>query len=136
MMAVDFLLHPVGQPFDEIAAAQRIDRLRDAALVRDDLLRTQRDLGAELGGDLEGFVVGAGEDRLRTAQHRRHGLDRDARDVVVGLHAGKRGAAADDAEAEHQRLRVGDPIAFLQQLAQSRRPARNLATSSKKSMCT
>ena len=36
-------LELVREPLDEVAAAERIDGVRDAALVRDDLLRAERD---------------------------------------------------------------------------------------------
>src|SRR3546814_8625193 len=51
-----------------------------------------------------------GEDRLRPAHHGSHRLDRDARDIVVWLEPGERGAAAHHAEPEHQRLGIGNQI--------------------------
>ena len=42
----------LGQPFDVIAAAQGIDRLGDAGFIGNDLLRSERELGALFGGDV------------------------------------------------------------------------------------
>ena len=117
-------------------AAERVDGVRDAALVRHDLLCAQRNFSREFGRDLERFVVCAGEDRLRAAEHGGHGFDRDANDVVVGLRRGQRGAAANHAEAEMQCLVVDDAVAIPQDLRPDAPPARNFAISSKKSMCT
>ncbi len=68
-----------------------------------------------LGRDLERLVEGAGEDRLRAAEHGSHGLGADAHDVVVGLRADQRRAAAHHAEAEHLRLGILDAVTLLQQ---------------------
>src|SRR5690606_37925881 len=73
----NLLLHAIRQPLDEIASAEGIDRSRNAGLVSDDLLRAQSYLGADLRRNLEGFVVGAGEDGLSSAEHRRQRLRAD-----------------------------------------------------------
>src|SRR5581483_6412848 len=47
--ADDLLLHLVGERLDEVRAAERVDRARDARLVGEDLLRAQRERRARLG---------------------------------------------------------------------------------------
>ena len=65
------LLEAVGERLDEVRAAERVDRVRDARLVRDDLLRAQRDLDGLLGRQRERLVVGVRVQRLRAAEHAR-----------------------------------------------------------------
>ena len=77
--------HIERQALDEIRAAQRIDRVRDAAFVGDDLLRSQRDSRRVLGRQRQRFVQRVRVQRLRSAEHRGQRLDRDADDVVVRL---------------------------------------------------
>src|SRR5208283_1533559 len=85
------------------------------ALMRNYLLRAQRNLGALLGGNLKRLVERGGENRLRAAEHRCHRLDRDPRNVVVGLRGGERRPAAYHAEAEQAALRIGRAVALLHQ---------------------
>ena len=135
-VGVGLLLHAVGQRLDEVGAAQRVDRVRHAGLVGDDLLRAQRDPHRLLGGQRERLVVGVGVQRLRAAQHAGQRLDRRARDVVQRLLGGQRHA---------RRLHVGahaatsagraPPKVSRSSRAQIRRAARSLAISSKKSIC-
>ena len=63
--ALDF----VGQRFDEIGAAERIDGVCDAGFVGDDLLRAQRDRRREFGRHRPGFVERIGVQRLRAAEN-------------------------------------------------------------------
>src|SRR5262249_9006477 len=76
------LFHIDRQLFEEVGSAEGIDGLRDAGFVGNDLLRTQGDAGGFGGGQSQGFVVRIGMERLRSAQHRGHGLDGHAGDVV------------------------------------------------------
>src|SRR6185437_11071990 len=76
--------------FDEVAAAQRICRVGDAALVGQHLLRAQRDGDGVLAGERVGFVERVGVERLRAAHHRGKRLDRGANHVVIRLLPGER----------------------------------------------
>src|SRR3546814_4087092 len=61
------------------------------------------------------LVERGGEDRLRATEDGGHRLDADAHHVVEGLCRGERRSAADDTEAEHQRLLVGNAVALAEQ---------------------
>ena len=113
--ALHLPFHLVGEKLDQVAAAQRVDGVRDSALVGDELLRAQRELGREFGRQLQRLVERGREDRLGASQDGGHGFDCHADDVVVGLRCGERGPAADDAEAEMQRLLVVDTVALAEQ---------------------
>ena len=64
-------LHLVRERLDEVGAAERVDRVRDAGLVGDHLLRAQRDPDRLLARQRERLVVGVGVQRLRPAQTHR-----------------------------------------------------------------
>ena len=87
-------------------AADRIDRVGDAALGRDDLLRPQRDARRFLGRQRQRLVAAVAVQRLRAAEHRRQRLQRDADDVVVRLLRGQRAAGGLRVEAQLLRARV------------------------------
>src|SRR5208283_2917453 len=61
------LLDFVGESFDEIRAAERINRVGDAGFVGYDLLRAQGEGGGKFGGKRPGFVEGIGVQGLRAA---------------------------------------------------------------------
>src|SRR5207237_19793 len=67
------------------SASERVDRLGDAGLLRDDLLRSQGDPDRLLGRQPERFVVGVRVERLSAAEDRGERLDRGADDVVLWL---------------------------------------------------
>ena len=86
------LLHLVRQGLHEIGAGQGVDRVGDAGLLGDDLLRPERDLHGMIGGEAEDLVEGVGVERLGAAEDRGERLDRRPDDVVVGLLGGERAA--------------------------------------------
>jgi hypothetical protein len=63
------LLHVERQPLDEVGPAERIDDVHDAALVRDDLLRAQRDGGGLGRRQRQRLVERIGVQRVRAAEH-------------------------------------------------------------------
>ena len=87
--------------------ADRIDGVRHAALVRDDLLRAQRDARRFLGRQRQRLVAAVAVQRLRAAEHRRQRLQRHPHDVVVRLLRGERAAGGLRVEAQLLRPRVG-----------------------------
>src|SRR3712207_3636380 len=62
------LLDGVGERFDKVRAGQRIGRVGQAALVRQDLLRPQGDPGAPLGRQRERLVESVGVQALGAAE--------------------------------------------------------------------
>jgi hypothetical protein len=62
-----------------VGAAERVDRVDDAGLVRDHLLRPQGKSDGVLGGQGERLVVRVGVQRLRAAENRRQCFDRRPR---------------------------------------------------------
>ncbi len=101
------VLDLASQLLDVIRAGERIDRVGDAGLEADDLLRAQRDSRRVLGRQRQRLVAPVGVQRLRAAHDRRHGLHRDADDVVVGLLRRQRAARRLRVEAQLLRPRVG-----------------------------
>ena len=79
------LLEVVGQALDEVRTAEWIDAARDARLVRENLLRPERQRGSLRGRQRERLVQGVGMQRVGPAEHRRERLQRGAHDVVRGL---------------------------------------------------
>ena len=59
------------------------------------------------GRQRQRLVAPVGVQRLRSAEHRRERLHRDADDVVVGLLRGERAAGRLGVEAQLQRARIG-----------------------------
>ncbi len=86
------LLHIERQLFDEVAAAQRIGDVGHPGFMRENLLRPQRDAGRIFGRQRQRLIKRIGVQRLRSAQHRRHRLQRHPDDVVLRLLRGQRNA--------------------------------------------
>ena len=107
-------LQLVGQRLDEVGAAERVDRVGDAGLVRDHLLRAQRDPHGVLARQRERLVVGVRVQRLGAAEHAGERLDRRPHDVVQRLLGGQRHARGLRVEAHQPRLRVARPIGVAQ----------------------
>ena len=72
----------------------------DAALVRDDLLRAQRQRRGLRGRQRERLVERVGVQRVGAADHRGERLQRGPDDVVVGLLRGQRDAGGLGVEAQ------------------------------------
>ena len=60
-------LDVVGERFDEVGAAERVNSIGDAGFVSDDLLRAQSDGGGKFGGQRPSFVERIGVKGLRAA---------------------------------------------------------------------
>src|SRR6267143_657251 len=110
---VDFLdvipsatLDFIGESFDKVGAAERIDSVCDAGFVGDDLLGAQGNGGGELRRQRPGFIEGICVQRLRATEHRGEGLDRGADNVVVGLLRGQRAAGGLRMKAQRPGARV------------------------------
>src|SRR6266540_1303976 len=93
-VAVRVLLELVREGLEEVRPAERVDRVRDAALVRQDLLRPEGDPRGFLVRHLVRLVVRVRVQRLRAAENRGEGLHRRAHDVDLRLlgrqaHAGR-----------------------------------------------
>ena len=106
--ALDF----VGQRFDEVGAAERIDGVGDAGFVGDDLLGAQRDRRREFGRQRPGFVERIGVQRLRSAENGGERLQRGAHDVVVGLLRGERAAGRLRVESQRPGARIFRAVAL------------------------
>ena len=87
-------------------------------LVREHLLRPERDPGGVLGRERERLVEAVRMQALGAAAGRRERLDRDPDDVVLGLLRGEGRTAGLGVEAERERLRVRGAEA----VAHQRRP--------------
>ena len=86
------LLDRVRKRLDVVGAGQRVGRVRQAALARQDLLGPEGDARAPLGREREGLVEGVGVQALGPAKHGGERLDGGADDVVLGLLGRQRGA--------------------------------------------
>ena len=75
----------VGERLDQVGAGERVDRVGDARLVRDHLLRAQRDPRRALGRQRERLVEPVGVQRLGAAADGGEALERDPDDVDLGL---------------------------------------------------
>ena len=87
-------------------AAERIHRVRDAGLGRDDLLRPQRNPRRVLGRQRQRLVAAVAVQRLRAAEDGGQRLDGDADDVVVRLLRRERAAGRLRVEAQLLRPRA------------------------------
>ena len=103
------LLDLIGQLFDRERAGDRVDRIRGAGLRRDDLLRAERQPRRFLGWQGQRLVAAVAVERLGAAEDRRHRLDGDPDDVVVGLLGGEGAARGLGMEPQLQRAGVGGP---------------------------
>ena len=74
-VAPDLALGLVRQRLDEPRAAERVDRVRDAGLLGDDLLLAEGEQRGLLGRDGERLVERVGVERLRPAEDRGERLD-------------------------------------------------------------
>ena len=104
-----FALELVGERFDVVRAAERIDDVRHARLVGEHLLRAQRDLHRFFRRQRERLVHRVRVQRLRAAEHRGERLIRDAHDVVHRLLRGERDAGGLRVEAHDPRARLFAP---------------------------
>ena len=77
--------HFLGERLDVITAAERIDRIYDAGLLGDNLLRAKSDERRLIARQREGLVVRVGMQRLGAAEHTRQCLNGDAGDIVKRL---------------------------------------------------
>src|SRR5215203_206303 len=111
-----FLLDGVGERLDVVGAGQGVGCAGQASFVRQDLLGAERDAGAPLGREREGFVEGVGVQALGPTHDGRERLHRRADDVVLGLLGGERGAGRLDVEAELMATLLGRPEALLNDL--------------------
>src|SRR5581483_8663200 len=92
--------------------AERIDGIRYAGLVGDDLLRSQRNRCGEFRGKRPSLIERIGVQRLRSAKNRGERLQRRAHDVVIGLLRRKRAASRLRVEAERPGTRVLRAVAL------------------------
>ena len=83
----------IGQFLDGVRPTDRIDRIRHAGFGRNDLLCPQRQARCFFRRKRKGFIAAVAVERLRSAEDRRHRLNGDPDDVVVGLLSGQRAAA-------------------------------------------
>ena len=79
----------MGQALDVIAAAQRIDDMRDAGLLGEDQLGVAGDPRRGRGRQGQRLVEGIGVQRLGAAEHRGQRLECRADDVVVRVLLGE-----------------------------------------------
>src|SRR5207244_1702041 len=93
----------------EVGPAERIDRVRDAALVGEDLLGSERDAGRGLWRHPIGLVVRVRMEGLRPAEDGGERLDRRPDDVDLGLLRGQADAGRLRVESEEPRTRVLRP---------------------------
>ena len=129
-------LELVGQRLDVVGAAERVDRVRHARLVGDDLLRAQRDPHRLLGGQRERLVVGVRVQRLRRRRARAASASIAVRTMLFsGCWAvSETPAVCTCVRIRHERGSRA-PNVSRSSRAQIRRAARILAISSKKSIC-
>ena len=99
-------LELVRELLEVVGAAERVDRVHDARLVRDHLLRAQREPHRMLGRQRERLVEGVRVQRLRPAEHRRERLDRGADQVHLRLLRGQRDAGRLRVEPHQPRARI------------------------------
>ena len=103
-------LELVRELLEVVRAAERVDRVHDAGLVRDHLLRPQREPHRVLGRQRERLVEGVRVQRLRPAQHRGKRLDRRPDQVHLRLLRRQRDAGGLRVEAHQPRARVLRPV--------------------------
>src|SRR5262249_29744918 len=111
-------LEAVGKGLDRPAAAERIDRVRDAALLAQDLLRAEGYHHGLLGGEREGLVERVRVQRLHPAQDAGERLHGHAHAVVERLLRGERDPRGLRVGAEAERALVASAEA----VAHDRRP--------------
>ena len=102
-------LQLIGHRLQKVAAAQRVDGVRYAGFVGDNLLRAEGLQRRLLRGQRPGLVLAVGVQRLAAAQHRRHRLQRHPHHIVVGLLRRQRLAGSLGVKAQPVRAGVGRP---------------------------
>src|SRR5438132_1638284 len=108
-VSVGLVLQLVREGFEEVGPAERIDRVRDAALVGEDLLGSERDAGRGLVRHLIGLVVRVRMEGLRPTEDGGERLDRRPDDVDLGLLRGEADAGRLRVESEEPGTRVLRP---------------------------
>ena len=96
----------VGQSLDEIRTSQRIGGAGHSRLVRQDLLRPQRERCRVLGRQPQRLIVRVRVQALGATEHRGQRLVGHAHDVVQRLLRGQRDASGLGMEAHHLRSRI------------------------------
>ena len=100
------LLDFVCQRLHEVRAGHGVWRVDHTGFVANDLLGPERHPCGVFSWQAQRLVEAVGMERLRTAHHCGHRLQRDAHDVVHRLLCGERRAAGLGVEPQHLRLRV------------------------------
>ena len=96
----------VGERFDVVRAAERVDHVGDAGLLGDDQLRVAGGARRGLGGERDRLVEAVRVQALRAAEHRGERLDGRPHDVVVRVLLRERDARRLAVRAQHQRRRA------------------------------
>jgi len=101
--ALDF----VGERFDEVGAAERVDGVGDSRFRGRMICGVRRAMvAANSVGSCPGFIEGISVQRLRAAEHRGKGLNRGADDVVIRLLRGQRAAGGLRMKAQRPGARI------------------------------
>ena len=103
----------VGERLDVVRAAERVDDLRRAGLVRGDLLRAQRQVRGLRRRQAERLVVRGGGDRLHAGERGAERLVGDAHHVVQRLLRRERAAERVDEDVDRG-LALGHAVALVQ----------------------
>src|SRR5205085_5211942 len=106
------VFHLFGQRLDEVRTAERVNRVYDASLFRDDLLCAKRNERRLIGRQRECFVVSICVQTLRAAEHTGERLNGHADDVVQRLLHSKRDACGLCVKTQLQRARISRVKAF------------------------
>ena len=92
--------------FDRVRARDRIDRVRHAGFMRDDLLRAQRNQRRIFRRQRQRFIERIRMQRLASAEHRRERLDRHAHNIIFRLLRRERRARRLRVKSQQQRPRI------------------------------
>src|SRR5256885_10747692 len=112
-VSLESLLHATRQCLEVVAAGERVNGVRDAGLVSDELLGPERKGHRLFRRQRVGLVERVRVQRLGPAKHRGERLQRDANDVVVRLLRGERDARGLRVRPQHERALVRRVIAPL-----------------------
>ena len=117
-------LELVRERLEEVGAAERVDGVDDTRLVRDHLLRPQREPHRLLGRQGQRLVERVRVQRLRPSEHRRERLESGPHDVHLRLLGRQRDAGGLRVEPQAQRTLVAraEPAAQLPRPDPSRGP--------------
>ena len=123
-ISLRLLPHLLGQGFDKVAAAHRIDRVGYAGFISQNLLRAQCQSGGMLGRQGERFVHAVGVQRLAAAQDGRQGLIGHTDQVHFRLFILQRAAGSLSVKAQSQRGRPAGAVLVSHRLGpeDTRRP--------------